>query len=366
MDRNTIEELRNKTTLLGHSAKRGIIRVQNLDDIYAPNPIKVDSDKVIVDTEEDLINLNANKKYISKKIDPELEQERKEALSKKHLHSGHRKRMNQRVRFDPDFEGFAPHEMLEFLLYIGVPRVDTNELAHRIIQEFGSFSKVFYAPVDELLKVKGLTERAAFTIASVLPIARWVSIQNRNGKRFKIEDTDSAVRFLRPYFANKLVENVYIVCIDSADYVVNIFPISKGSSNMAVIDARQIINKANSSMASKVILAHNHPAGTLMPSQEDVNATSQVAIGLSSISITLVDHLIFIPTGDEVFSFYASEVLADILYLSDEIVGGNTLNEVYSLFEVNDLVTLNSRYRCKQSGILKNIYDNMIASFDKQ
>lgn len=271
-------------------------------------------------------------------------------------HKGHRKRMNERVLLDPEFENFAPHEMLEFLLYIGVPMKDTNEIAHALIEEFGSFSKVFYASIEDLVRVNGMTERAAYTIASVLPIARWVSIQNSSRQRVQIKETHGAITFLRPYFENKLVENIYLVCLDGADYVINVFPISKGGGNLAVLDSRQIINKANSSMASKAILAHNHPSGTLMPSLDDVTATARVAVALNAIFVNLADHLIFVPNGNA-YSFYASGILYDILTGSDQIIGSDTVSEVYSLINPAELLKLK---KPRSSAFLKDIHETAL------
>lgn len=79
---------------------------------------------------------------------------------KEALHSGHRQRMRQRF-LSTGFDTFAEHEILEVLLYYAIPRIDTNEIAHRLLQHFGSLSAVFDADPQELIKVKGVSENTA-------------------------------------------------------------------------------------------------------------------------------------------------------------------------------------------------------------
>ncbi|MCL2599305.1 MAG: hypothetical protein FWD76_05315 [Firmicutes bacterium] len=270
-------------------------------------------------------------------------------------HIGRRDRMRKRAALDPEFENFAPHEILEILLYAGIPRVDTNEIAHALILEFGTFSDVFYASTDDLMRVKGMTKAAVDTIKSVLPIARFVSIQNANRQQKLIQTTSQAVEYLKEYFENKMTECVYLVCLDAADYVLNIFPIANGAGNVALIDSRQIVSKAHRCAASKAILAHNHPSGTLCPSLEDIATTSRVAIALNSIFVTMIDHLIFVPSG-KAYSFYESNILMDILEASDEIVGSNTMQEVYCIIDDPKKMLELKRQR-RPTKFLQSIYE---------
>ena len=82
------------------------------------------------------------------------------------LHSGHRQRMRQRFLLS-DFDGFAEHEILEVLLYYAIPRIDTNEIAHRLLHHFGSLSAVFDADPQELVKVKGVSEHTAVLLKMI-------------------------------------------------------------------------------------------------------------------------------------------------------------------------------------------------------
>ena len=76
-------------------------------------------------------------------------------MAEENLHANHRARMQERVDRD-GLDSLAEHEALEYLLFLSIPRADTNELAHRLINHFGDFCKVMEAEPDELMQVEGV------------------------------------------------------------------------------------------------------------------------------------------------------------------------------------------------------------------
>ena len=90
------------------------------------------------------------------------------------LHDGHRARKKEQFRRQ-GLDGFADHEVLELLLYYAIPRKDTNEIAHRLLQKFGSLQNVFSAPLEELAKVDGVGESAALFLTLVGGICQMIA-----------------------------------------------------------------------------------------------------------------------------------------------------------------------------------------------
>lgn len=86
----------------------------------------------------------------------------------KNRHAGHRERMRERFARS-GFDNYRPHEVIEQLLFGVLPRVNTNPIAHDLIDRFGSVKGVLCAPIDELRRVDGVGERTAEYIASVIP-----------------------------------------------------------------------------------------------------------------------------------------------------------------------------------------------------
>ena len=87
------------------------------------------------------------------------------------IHEGHRARMRTKL-MESGERVFADHELLEVLLYYAIPRRDTNELAHRLLEQFGSLQGVLSASAQELACVKGVGEYAAAHIKIVTILQR--------------------------------------------------------------------------------------------------------------------------------------------------------------------------------------------------
>ena len=88
------------------------------------------------------------------------------------LHDGHRQRMKERFARH-GLDSFAEHEALELLLYYAIPRRDTNELAHTLLDRFGSLERVLLAPREELMKVPGVGEGAALLLTRVPAVSQY-------------------------------------------------------------------------------------------------------------------------------------------------------------------------------------------------
>ena len=109
-------------------------------------------------------------------------------MGEKHLHEGHRQRMRARFAVS-DPASFADHEMLEMLLYYALPRRDTNELAHVLIEEFGSLTAVLEADVERLVSVTGISDGTAIFLKILGEVAKRYAI-------FKFDPQDRRTVFM--------------------------------------------------------------------------------------------------------------------------------------------------------------------------
>lgn len=174
------------------------------------------------------------------------------------VHDGHRARMRDRIR-KGGIGSFQQHEILEYLLFSFVPRKDTNEIAHALIDRFSSLSGVLNASEEDLAKVSGMTQNAALFLAT-LP-------------------------------------DVFRAYVDG---------VNNDSSSRQDLSGRGI--------------AHNHPSGNLLPSQKDVNMTQEAMSTLSGIGVELQDHLIF--SGSEYYSFEERGTIDKIKNLQEGLKEG--------------------------------------------
>ncbi len=227
---------------------------------------------------------------------------------KSHSHHGHRERM--RARFEKNgFHGFAEHEILEVLLYNANARGDTNPLAHDIIEHFGSLRAAFDAPLEELIKVKGVGAVAAFLIHMIPELSRIYAESSYLPDG--IVEIDDAAKLLAAKFFGKREEHVAMLCLDNRRRPKFCDVIYKGSVNTVDVNMRIIMEKILAHEAVAVVLAHNHPFGFAIPSEADIMTTRVVKDYLAAINVTLLDHLIMVE-GDYVSMFQSG--MLDIGY----------------------------------------------------
>ncbi len=216
------------------------------------------------------------------------------------VHDGHRERMRERVS-KTGFDGLKDHELLEMLLYYSIPRKDTNELAHEIIDHFGSFANVLEANKEELVKIKGVSEYTATLIKMMLPISsRYTSERNSN---IKLRNSDASGKYLVKYYKGCNKEKVVLLCLDSNNRVLSVNDVCDGDATNVAVNLRRIVEIVMKSDEIKgAIIAHNHPNGIAIPSLDDLNATKEIKRSLGVLGVTLIDHII---VGDSEYTSMA-------------------------------------------------------------
>lgn len=219
-------------------------------------------------------------------------------------HDGHRKRLKARF-VKSGLDDFEPHNVLELLLFYSVPRKDTNPLAHRLINHFGTLSGVFDAKVEELMKVEGVTENTAVLISMIPQVARKY-LEDKADLGNIVGDFNDIGTYLMPKFVGRTVETVMLAALDNKNKIISCNIIAEGESNRANVSKRKIAEEAMRAGATRVIIAHNHPRGFAIPSVEDIYLTEEVYSFLKAVDIELIDHIVF--AEDDFVSFAASGI----------------------------------------------------------
>ena len=206
------------------------------------------------------------------------------------IHAGHRQRLKERFLKD-GLDNFEEHQVLELLLFYGIPQRDTNEIAHELIRKFGSLPKVLEATPEELSEVKYVGDNVTTLFQLITAVARYyqVSCAMREEILTTIEDCG---RYLVPFFYQRPNETVFILCLDAKCKVLCCEKVGEGGVNSAGIPIRKIVEMALKANATSVILAHNHPSGLALPSGEDIQTTRRVAVALNAVEIMLADHIV--------------------------------------------------------------------------
>ncbi|MBR5135359.1 MAG: hypothetical protein IKV35_07150 [Clostridia bacterium] len=208
-----------------------------------------------------------------------------------HLHNGHRQRVKDRYAAG-GIDVFSPHEIVEFLLFFAIPQKDTNELAHRLIETFGTVRGILNAEPETLMNVEGMTPNAVMLLRLMGDVRRYCNCEEEF-KRVRLLDTDSQVDFFRPYFEDCTREVVWMATLDVSGHLLGMHKISEGTPLEADVNMRTVLFNALTDNAVNVVIAHNHPSGLALPSNADIRCTARIASILLSIGIGVLDHLVF-------------------------------------------------------------------------
>ena len=206
------------------------------------------------------------------------------------IHEGHRNRLKERFLRE-GLDNFDELYVLELLLYYCIPRKDTNPIAHDLLHHFGSLTGVFAATVEELEKVPGISRNAATFLTLIPQTGRYYQVKRAQTGDI-LRTVSQCGNYLVPRFYGREHETVFLLCLDAKCKVLGCKLVGVGSVNSANIPIRRVVEIALNSNATTVILAHNHPSGLALPSDEDIETTMRVAKAMEAVEITLADHIV--------------------------------------------------------------------------
>ena len=226
------------------------------------------------------------------------------------MHEKHRERLRKKFLADPSI--LEKHELLELLLTFCIPRKNTNNIAHELLDSFGSFSEILDADEENLLEVKGIGKNSVLFLKLVKIFFNiCCKEKDKVNKKAKITDLtlEDVKNILLAKFMDVYEENVALAIFNKKRRIVFCDFIEKGSLRFVDVDFRKIFSLALKYNASYLIIAHNHPSRIALPSKEDIKITNQLELTLKTLDITLLDHLIF--CGEEYVSLRECMVIGN-------------------------------------------------------
>ncbi len=212
------------------------------------------------------------------------------------MHEGHRQRMYEKLENGDDL---FDHEVLEILLYSACPRINTNPLAHKLLDRFVTLYDVLNASVEELKEVEGVGDSVARFLKTVGVSAERAG---RIGNSPSLKTFGDCKRFLHLRFFNKTAENIELYFTDRAYRVRRIFSFTSDEKSRASADVDKIARNVALSHPANVIIAHNHVDGTVLPSEYDDDFTRVVQFVCNMNGVQLADHFIY-RNKDEIYSY---------------------------------------------------------------
>lgn len=144
---------------------------------------------------------------------------------------------------------------------------------------------------QELMKIPGVGPAKATTILAAVELGKR-AFQSRPSERTVIDSPDAAAAVLSHDLMWQTAERFAVITLDVKNRVIGTKVISIGTATETIAHPRDIFREVIRQGATRVIVAHNHPTGSVDPSPEDINLTSQLLTGGQYLSIPLLDHLI--------------------------------------------------------------------------
>lgn len=210
--------------------------------------------------------------------------------SQKYPHAGHRQRL--RIRFlQSGLDGFLDYEIVELLLTLGTPRRDCKQMAKQVIKKFGGLRGALDATIEDLQQIKGIGAENGFGLKLFQAISERYSKEKIQSKLL-LDSPKVVADYLREKIGRTKKEHFVVLCLSSSNNLVKISNISVGTLNASLIHPREVFKEAIQASAARVILAHNHPAGNLTPSREDIKVTKSLVEAGKIINIDILDHII--------------------------------------------------------------------------
>lgn len=209
--------------------------------------------------------------------------------------AGHRERVRTRL-LESGREALADYELIEHLLMLGLPRVDTKPLAKALLREFGSIGRVLSAEPDELTRVKGVgrSGAAALKIAQATALAL---LSEPMTDQPVLASWQALLDYLRADMAWLSVERVRVLHLNSKNTLIRDEVISEGTLDQAAVHVREVVKRALEIGSSALIIVHNHPSGDPEPSRADIQLTRDIIEAGKRLNIAVHDHVIIGATG---------------------------------------------------------------------
>lgn len=188
------------------------------------------------------------------------------------------------------------HELLELLLYYSIPRRNTNELAHLLLQKYGSIKEIINTPSSELMNFHQIGENTVAHLSLLREIFQGYSSEPYHRQR--LDTIKKIEEYLRWKTDGELCESVYLLMLDKTLAPIECRRMADGGDMSVSANKKACFSAAFDAKAAYVVLAHNHPSGVAAPSSEDRAVSLSLQSGFNLLGIELIDHFIF--CGDKV------------------------------------------------------------------
>lgn len=232
-------------------------------------------------------------------------------MDSKNIHSGHRRRVKENV-IKNGFSQLEEHKLLELMLFYSIPREDTNELAHKLLNEFETLEELFKATPDRLKRVDGVGDNTAVMIGTIGELFLRMS-KSQPARKRSYKNIQDLKELCKASLIGERVEKIMLFCFDSSWRLKKSIVLNSGNETAATMDICKIVQTVLDTSAPVSVITHNHPTGAAEPSAADIDATRNVSVMLRKLGFSLADHIIIGENGDT-YSMYSDISYRGLFY----------------------------------------------------
>ncbi|MDO9001562.1 MAG: DNA repair protein RadC [Bacteroidota bacterium] len=201
-------------------------------------------------------------------------------------------------------QNLSDAELIAIILGSGNKKETAVQLAQRILSENdNNINQLAKLSLADLKKYNGVGEAKAVNIAAAFELGRRRN-EIETTQKVKITSSEIAYKILQKRLSDLPHEEFWILILNRANQVVKEEYLSKGGISGTVVDVRLICKAAIENNASGIVIAHNHPSGQLIASEQDKSITKKLKEALKTFEIALLDHLII---GDQKYYSFADD-----------------------------------------------------------
>lgn len=218
-----------------------------------------------------------------------MQSSRKQIIKPDYLN--HRQRIREKY-LKSGLDNWHDYEILELILTYAIPRKDTKPIAKALLKKFKSIRGVFDAEIEALNTIKGIGANAGMLINLFKEVVSLYLLEDLLEQENIISSPKAVYNYLQASLRGAKDEIFKTIFLNTANRPVKVETIHVGTVNKAVVYPRKVVEHALKNKATSVILAHNHPGGSLTPSEDDKNITQVLIKALGTVDVNVLDHII--------------------------------------------------------------------------
>lgn len=189
------------------------------------------------------------------------------------------------------FEKLSDRELVSLFVRFGTKRFSALEIADKILIQSGGISGLQSVTIKSLMSIHGISKVKALEICAIIEMSNRIIKPNKN-EEIVVQHPEKLVSWLNGIIGYETQECFDLICLDVHNCLIEHVSLFKGTLDRSIVHPRDVFREAVKHNAAKVIIAHNHPGGSLVFSRSDIHITEVLVSVGKAIGIYVVDHLL--------------------------------------------------------------------------